>query len=136
MTTDHIELIWDRGCTGTAQTASGRRLDIGGNDTWSAEQLLMAAAESAVMTSFLGLAEEQALDVLGYMSSAGAVAADAKAPTLRIVVRPCVVVARPADVARAQALLAHTLDHSPVARALAGALRLDPQVVAIDPPRP
>ena len=134
MTTDRIELIWDRGSTGTAQTASGRRLDVGGNDTWSAERLLMAAAESAVMTSFLGLAEEQGLDVLGYMSSAGTEVVAGSPPSLRIDVRPCVVVANPADVARAQALLPRVLDCSPVARALAGALRLDPQVVAIDSP--
>ena len=131
MTTDHIELIWDCGCAGTAQTASGSRLDVGENGKWTAERLLMAAAESAVMTGFVAMAEAQDLEVLGYVSSAGVESATGT-HALRVVVRPCVVVASPADVARAQALLARALERSPVARALENVLRLDPQVVAIE----
>ena len=133
MTTDHIELIWDCGGAGTAQTASGSRLDIGDNGQWTAEQLLMAAAESAVMTSFVVLAREDGLEVLGYMSSAGTEGGEGT-PALRVVVRPCVAVASPADAARAQVLLGRALDGSPVARALAGLVRLDPQVVALESP--
>lgn len=132
MATEHIELIWDCGCAGTAQTASGRRLDVGENGKWTAEQLLMAAAESAVMASFVELARAQDLDVLGYVSSAGVENASGDPAALQVVVRPCIVVASAADAVRANALLAGALEGSPVARALAGALRLDPQVVALD----
>lgn len=134
MTTDHIELIWDRDCACTAQTASGSRLDIGGEGQWTAEQLLMAAAESAIMTSFVALAEAHGLDVLGYVSSAAVETTAGPPASLRIVVRPCVAVADPGDVARAEALLERVREHSAVARSLEGTVHLDPQVVAIGSP--
>lgn len=134
MTTDHIELIWDRDCLGTAQTASGSRLDVGATGHWTAEQLLMAAAESAVMTSFLALAGEEGLEVLGYMSSAGTEGAAGPGAAMRVLVRPCIVVAGEPDAASAEAMMARALDRSPVARALKGVLLVDPQVVAIDSP--
>ena len=134
MVTDHIELIWDCGGAGTAQTASGSRLDIGSNGKWTAEQLLMAAAESAIMTSFVALAEAESLDVLGYMSSAATESTAGTPPRMQVIVRPCIVVAQAPDVARARELMAQAVEHSPVGRALAGTVRVDPQVVVIDSP--
>ena len=132
MTTDHIELVWDCGCAGTAQTSSGSRLEVGRNGRWSAEQLLMAAAESALMTSFVALAEAEALDVLGYVSSAGTERGGTGSGSIRLALRPCIVVASETDRARAQDVLARSLDRSSVLRALTGAVRVDPQVVVVE----
>jgi organic hydroperoxide reductase OsmC/OhrA len=134
MTTDRIELLWKCGRAGTAQTASGTRLDVGPNGNWNADQLLMAAAESAVMASFIAAAEEEGLEVLGYMSSAATESEVGGRPVLRVVVRPCIVVSCEPDVARAHALLSRAIERSPVAKALAAALSVDPEVVAIKSP--
>ena len=132
MATDHIQLIWDCGCAGTAQTPSGSCLDVGSSGKWTAEHLLMAAAESAVMTSFVAIANEEGLDVLGYVSSAGTESETGAPSAIRVVVRPCIVVAREADLARARELLRRALERSPVARALGSALRTDPEVVVVE----
>jgi hypothetical protein len=129
MTMDRVQLVWDRGCAATAQTETDGGLEIGPDGKWTADRLLMAAAESAVMTSFLALAEEQALEVLGYVSSARV----EQGPRLayRIIVRPCIVVARDTDIDRAKGLFAHAFERSAVATALAAILRIDAEVIVL-----
>ena len=129
MTTRHIQLIWDCGCAGTAQTSSGSCIHVGPAGRWTAEELLVAAEESAVMSSFVALAESEGLEVLGYVSSAAM--ADGEGSDIAVAVRPCIVVAREADRARARDLLTRAVEGSPVCRALGGALRVDPDVVVI-----
>ena len=129
--TDHIQLVWDRECAGTAQAESGCSLSVGPGGEWTPEQLLVAAAESSLMTIFLRLADEQGLGVLGYVSSAGA-AFDPDTPVrMSIVVRPCIVIGRQEEREPVERLLARAVEVSPVARALKDALRIDAEVIVV-----
>jgi hypothetical protein len=110
---------------------SGRRLEVGPNGDWTPERLLAAAAESAVMTSFLELAEEELFEVLGYVSSAGIEIETGMSRVVRIVVRPCIIVAPGAEVARGRKLLARALERSIVASVLTGVLRVDADVTVL-----
>jgi len=131
--TDHIQLVWDRGGAGTVQGESECSLSVGPSGEWTPEQLLVAAAEASLMTVFLGLADRAGLDVLGYVSSAGA-AFDPQAPTrLSLVVRPCIVIGREEDRELVEGLLGEAAEVSPVARALRHALRIDAEVIAVAP---
>lgn len=128
---EHIQLIWDRECAGTAQARSGCSIHVGPTGEWTPEQLLVTAVESSLMTIFLRLAAEAGIEVLGYVSAAEA-ALDAD-PPLRpsIAVRPCVVVGREQDREPIQRLLASAGELSPVARALGGAVRVNANVVVV-----
>lgn len=130
MDTDHIQLIWDSGCAGTAQTGSGSCLSVGLGGKWTPEQLLLIAAESSIMTIFLRLAGEERLDLLGYVSSAGTI--DERLERgIKVVVRPCITVAREEELLRAKELLVKAAQQSRVAQALSGALLVDPEVVLV-----
>jgi hypothetical protein len=67
--------------------------------------------------------------VLGYVSSARV----EQGPRLayRIIVRPCIVVARDTDIDRAKGLFAHAFERSAVATALAAILRIDAEVIVL-----
>lgn len=131
MMMDRVQLVWDRDCAATAQAESDSGLEVGPDRRWTAERLLMAAAESAVMTSFLALADEQAIEVLGYVSSACTELGPGPDRAMRIIVRPCVVVARDADVVRARRLFDRALEKSSVTSALAAVPRIDAEVIVL-----
>lgn len=124
-----IQLIWDWECAGTAQAPSGVSLRVGPDGEWTPEDLLLAAAEAGVMSIFLALAAKEAVEILGYVSSATRENCDAG---LALVVRPCIVLARGADEARVRQLLGRSLELSPVARALRAALRIEPEIVSVE----
>ena len=91
----------------------------------------MAAAESAVMTSFLALAERECLEVLGYVSSARVERGAGPDRAFRVIVRPCIVVACDDDVVRARSLFASALTQSALATALAAFVRVDADMVVL-----
>ena len=128
---EHIQLVWDRECAGTAQARSGCSIHVGPREEWTPEQLLVTAAESSLMTIFLRLAAESDLEILGYVSAAEATLdADPRIPP-SVLVRPCVVVRREQDRKAVQAALATASELSPIARALGGAVRIDAEVVVV-----
>ena len=130
------QLIWDCECAGTAQAQSGSCLKIGPQTDWSAERLLVAAAESDLMSVFMRLAREAGLEVLGYISAAESDLHAEAAGRPRVVVRPCIVVGREEDRARVGRLVAQTGDHSPIARALGDTLQFQAEVVVVPPAAP
>ena len=130
---EHIQLVWDRARACTAQARSGVTITIGSNDGWTPEQLLVAAAESSLMTVFLRLADDANLRVLGYVSSAGAMLDPDTAFPPSIVVRPCIVVGREEDTEAARRLITTALETSPAARALREVLRVDADVIVVEP---
>ena len=115
---DHIQLVWDRGSTGTAQCGCGCGISVGAAGEWTPERLLTAAVESSVMTNFLGLAEAARLEVLGYVSAGGVVAEPGEAGRLRVVMRPCVSVGDEKDVPSVHRFLAAARDASPIVQSL------------------
>jgi organic hydroperoxide reductase OsmC/OhrA len=123
-----VELVWDRGCAGTAQAASGSALEVAPEGAWTPEQLLVAAIEASLLISFMELAADDGLEVLGYVSAATRLddpGAD------EIVVRPCVTVGRTDERARVERVLARALERSPIARALRPAVRVEADVIAL-----
>lgn len=125
-----IQIVWDTGCGCTAQSPSGQHLHVSPEGEWSPEQLLVAAAESSLLTAFVALAQERGLEVLGYVSSAGITSAPG-AGHVRIVVRPCVAIAREADEPLVHELLRRARATAPVARALGHSLQIAPEVVLL-----
>src|SRR5262245_2053125 len=112
------ETVWDGGLSGTASSADGQLLTVGyEGGCWPPEQLLLLAAESSFMDSFLAAAREVNLEVLGYVSS-GHLEPDDLHGTPRITVRPCVVVGSADDAARAQRICTGALQQSVVCRLL------------------
>ncbi len=130
---EHIQVVWDRARACTAQAGSGVTIDIGTSGGWTPEQLLVAATESSLMTVFLRLADEAGLAVLGYVSAAEATLDREREIPPSLVVRPCIVVGREQDKAPALRLIARTLEASPAARALKGVLRVDADVIVVEP---
>lgn len=128
---DQIQLVWDRGWAGTAQSQAGCSIRVGSTGEWTPEELLLAAAESSLMAAFLGLADQAGVEVLGYVSAAELTLATDAAARTSIVVRPCIVIGREQDREPVERLLRNAVDQSPVARALRDALRTDPEVIVV-----
>jgi organic hydroperoxide reductase OsmC/OhrA len=125
-----IELVWDAGRTGTATASPGAVLSVGEGTAWSPENLLALSAAACLMRTFLRLAADQHVPVLGYVAAASL---EADSPgTSAIRVRSCVVV--PTAIATSQALeLCHRATvASPVAALLGDRLRHAPEVSRID----
>jgi organic hydroperoxide reductase OsmC/OhrA len=131
--TEHIQLIWDRECAGTAQTQAGSSIQVGPYGEWTPEQLLVIAVEASLMTTFLQLAADAGLQILGYVSAAEADLTFVAGAQPSLVVRPCIVVASDRDRRLVQRLLARAAERSPVARALKDAVQVDPEVVTVPP---
>ena len=126
-----IQMVWDTESRCTVQTPAGCDLHVGPEGDWSPEQLLLAAAESGLMTAFVELARERGVEVLGYVSSAGIQTPRHPGSPVRLVVRPCVAIARESDRLLVHELLAKAHATSPVARALGRSLKLAPEVVLL-----
>lgn len=126
-----IQIVWDAGSECTAQAPSGQHLHVGTEGDWSPEMLLLAAAESSLMKEFVELARDRRLELLGYVSSAGITESSRPGRHVRLVVRPCVAIARESDRPLVHELLAKAHAASPVARALGRSLRLAPEVILL-----
>ena len=126
-----IQVVWDTGAECTAQSPSGNHLRVGADGDWTPELLLLAAAESSLMKEFVELARDRHLEVLGYVSSASMARPDHAGRHVRLIVRPCVAIARESDRPLAHELLARAHAISPVARALGRSFRLAPEVMLL-----
>lgn len=96
------------------------------------EQLLLAAASSCQLLSFLALAAQEGIDVLSYEDDAEAVMPANAAPAriTEIVLRPQVVVARGADREQVLTLIGRAHEQCYVANTLNADVRLEPVVEA------
>ncbi|HEX7877925.1 MAG TPA: hypothetical protein VF720_00865 [Candidatus Eisenbacteria bacterium] len=121
---DTLDLVWDCDECGTVQSAAAGSLRVGGRDGWSPEHLVSVAAEADLMARFLQLAGREELNVLGYLSAVNLGVKRGDAGGFRVVVRPCVVLAGPAEEPAARRLLDRAFGESPVCRSLK-AVRLE-----------
>ncbi len=132
----HSQLIWDRDCAGTAQADSGCCLYTDPESGWSAGRLLVAAVESDVMATFLRIAADAGVRVLGYVSAAEATLDHDPAVRPSIVVRPCIVVGHEKDRPLVQRLVLGAAGRSAIARALGESPRIQAEVVVVPPAGP
>ena len=128
---DHIQLIWDRAGTGTAQAESGCSIPVGPTGDWTPERLLTAAVESSVMTNFLRLAEVAGLEVLGYVSAGESRYETGTCEAIKIIVRPCVAVGGEEHRDLVHRLLTAAVAASPIVRALGDATTLAAEVIVL-----
>jgi organic hydroperoxide reductase OsmC/OhrA len=123
------ELIWEAKRVGTAESPSGETLEIGAPGPWTPGRLLSLAAQSSLMVEFLRLAEEAALPVLGYVSSAETRFDPSGTDAGTLTLSPCIVVGSQQDSAHAERLLEEAMEASPVCRLLRGDAELDGRLV-------
>ena len=96
-----IELVWDSARRGTATTSTGTALAVGEGVGWSPENLLALSAATCLMRTFLRLASDEGVPVLGYIAAArlepGAVSKGTVSVTACVVVPAGVLAERAAD---------------------------------------
>jgi len=125
------EIVWDNGESGTAVTEAGASLTVGPGSEWAAEHLLTLAAATCLMTTFLHLAAEEGLQVLGYVSSGRLEVPPDPEEVPRVVLAPCIVIARNDDTHAARRLCHQGRRQSPVCRTLGRRLHLAPTFTVI-----
>ena len=120
-----IELVWDEERRGTGTTASGASLDVGDAAEWSPVDLLALSVAGCVMRTFLQVAAEEHVPVLGYVSTSAVEPSD-EAPSILVV--PCIVVPTAVAKVAVPVLMQQAVERSPVARLLADRLTVKPDV--------
>ena len=125
-----IELVWDSARRGTATTSTGTTLAVGEDVGWSPENLLALSAATCLMRTFLHLASDEGVPVLGYVAAArlepGAPSTGTVSVTNCIVVPAGVLAERVAD------LCSRTEAASPVASMLGDRLHHVSEISRID----
>ena len=103
----------------------------GDPDRLNPEQLLLAAASSCQMLSFLSLAARKGVDVVGYEDSAEAVMPleDQPVRITRITLRPRVAVVAPGDGERVRALMVRAHRECFIASSLNSEIVIEPEIV-------
>lgn len=124
------ETVWDVGLAGTGEAGEGRKLTIGREGDWLPEHLLLLAAESCFMSTFLALTADAGMTVLGYVSNGRLHIPEDPSQSPSIVVTPCVVCSDQ-DRSSVLRLAEQAKRESVVARALGGRFLLELAVRAI-----
>lgn len=126
------ETVWNSGLSATG-SAGGRSLSAGFEGDWAPEHLLLLAAESCYMCTFLSLAYVSGLDVLGFVSNArlehGAQANAVSAISLA----PCIVVGSATDAVLARETADAAARESVVVRLLGTRIRVAPDIRLVSP---
>jgi organic hydroperoxide reductase OsmC/OhrA len=121
------ETIWNTGLAATG-CAGGRSLSAGFEGDWAPEHLLLLAAESCYMSTFLSLAYTSGLEVLGYVSNARLEHGSHHGALPAVSLAPCIVVGSPADADVGRELASAAARESVVAKLLGGRLRVTADV--------
>lgn len=125
------ETVWNAGLSATGAAGEGRSLVIGHEGEWAPEHLLLLAAESCFMSTLLGLARDEGVEVLGYVSNGQLhVPRDPLAP-LTMLLTPCIVVLTDKDAERIRTLALRAKERSVVARSLGECLSVALDVRAV-----
>jgi organic hydroperoxide reductase OsmC/OhrA len=125
-----IELVWDADRTGTATAPTGAVLKVGEGVAWSPENLLALSAATCLMRTFLRMAADEHVDVLGYVAAASLEPGIPLAQAVRV--RSCVVVPTGVPTSRVLDLCCRATTASPVATTLGDRLRHVPEISRID----
>jgi organic hydroperoxide reductase OsmC/OhrA len=119
------ETVWDGGRSATGVCGEGRELSVGRESgQWLPEHLLLLAAESSLMESFLAAAREADIEVLGYVSSGHLEIPDEPDAAPRLTLKPCIVVASVEEAERAALLSTAVARTSMAGRLLGNRLRV------------
>ena len=103
----------------------GRELSVGRESgQWLPEHLLLLAAESSLMESFLAAARDADIEVLGYVSSGHLEIPDEPDAAPRLTLKPCIVVASVEEAERAALLSTAVARTSMAGRLLGNRLRV------------
>ena len=124
------ELVWD-GARLASAGADGDVLRVGVGEGFLPEQLLATAADASLMLSFLTLAKNRGLEVLGYVSSARV--ACRSDGTLDVALSPCLLVGGDGGGSLAVRVFGDAVAASPVCAALRPALHVEPEIVEVAP---
>jgi len=125
-----IELVWDSARRGTATTSTGTTLAVGEGVAWSPENLLALSAATCLMRTFLRLASDDGVPVLGYVAAARL--EPGAASTATVSVTSCVVVPAGVLAARVADLCSRAAAASPVASMLGDRLHHVSEISRID----
>lgn len=100
------------------------------------EQLLLAAASSCQLLSFLALAAQAGIDVVAYSDDAEAIMPAGRTPMriTQVVLRPRIVVAPGADLDQVRQLVEQAHDGCYIANSLTAEVVLDPAVEHVEEP--
>jgi organic hydroperoxide reductase OsmC/OhrA len=127
---DVSELVWDAGLRGTATVASGPAIAVGQEAAWSPDALLATAAAACLMTSVLGRAAAEGIEVLGYVSKQRPTSRPAGAPP-EVQICACITVGNDAVTGRVRALFEEALGRSPISRVLSARICVEVQVAVV-----
>ncbi|HYN10928.1 MAG TPA: OsmC family protein [Vicinamibacterales bacterium] len=112
-----IELIWDRGRSGTATPPGGASITVGDASDFSPDDLAATAAAGCLMRTFLRRAEEVRVPILSYASAAHVESPKGTGPA-QVVIRCYVVAAEGSSAPEIQSLLRESVSQSPICRML------------------
>ena len=114
-----IELIWDAASVGTATTLVGASITIGEAADFSPEDLVAAAAAGCVMRTFLRLADDARIPILGYTAVSRIESPEPEAAS-KVRVRCSVVTSEDVSEAEVRRLLREAVNASPISHMLGG----------------
>jgi uncharacterized OsmC-like protein len=120
-----IELVWDDERRGSGTSASGSSLDVGDAAEWSPTDLPALAVASCLMRTFLRVAAEEHVPVLGYVSTASV---EPRSDGPSVLVLPCIVVPEAVTAPAVLGLMHEAMARSPVVRTMAHRLSVQPEV--------
>jgi organic hydroperoxide reductase OsmC/OhrA len=119
------ETVWDGDLSATGVCDESGALSVGREKgRWSPEHLLLLAAESSLMESFLAAARDAGIEVLGYVSSGHLEFPDEPDEAPRLTLKPCIVVASADEAERARRLTTAVAQTSMAGRLLGNRLRV------------
>jgi uncharacterized OsmC-like protein len=112
-----IELIWDRGRSGTATAPAGASVTVGDDADFSPDDLAAAAAAACLMRTFLERGEQAEIPVLSYASAAHLETTDPTRPP-HVVIRCYIVTAESVRESEIRRVLAESVGASAICRLL------------------
>jgi organic hydroperoxide reductase OsmC/OhrA len=116
-----IELIWDRGRSGTATAPTGASITVGEASDFSPDDLIAAAAAGCLMRTFLARASAAGVPVLSY-ASASHVETSGGVKTPQVMIRCYVVTTDSTSAPGVDELLLESLRESGVCQLLGDAV--------------
>lgn len=124
------EIVWDH--EGTATAISGVcSLPAGPETAWSAPLLLATAAGSSLLETFLALAHEASITLLGYVAQQTPIVDELSDSVVEIAITACISVPSEQDARGARLVWEAATRTAPVLRALACAINCESHVVVL-----
>jgi organic hydroperoxide reductase OsmC/OhrA len=118
------QIVWDAASVGTATAPDGSPIRVGHAGEWTPERLLALAAASCFMSTFLRMADELGIEILGYVSAADVeLPLEPARPTIRLA--PCIVISARDDEDAVRRLCHSVIAVSPIVKALGSNVEIE-----------